>query len=151
MYTDWTVRGSNPGGSEIFHTRSERPGAHPASYSKGTGSFLGASGWGVALITHTHVKSRLKCGSLISSSVSLWHFIGRPLPFRGLNPELNPICYLLALLRAHHFLHVSRIRVKLLTLRWLMGESNGNLPLRTCPGCSVPEPYRSPDWALVPA
>jgi len=25
-----------------------------------------------------------------------------------LNPELNPICYLLALL-AHHFLHVSRI------------------------------------------
>ena len=28
-----------------------------------------------------------------------------------LNPELNPICYLLALLGAHHFLHVSRIRV----------------------------------------
>ena len=36
-----------------------------------------------------------------------------------LNPELNPICYLLALL-AHHFLHVSRIRVKLLTFRLLM-------------------------------
>jgi len=33
-----------------------------------------------------------------------------------LKPELNPICYLLALL-AHHFLHVSRITVKLLTLR----------------------------------
>jgi len=32
-----------------------------------------------------------------------------------LNAELNPICYLLALL-AHHFLHVSRIRVKSLTL-----------------------------------
>jgi len=31
------------------------------------------------------------------------------------------------------------------------GESNGNLPLRTSPGCSVPEPYRSPDWVLVPA
>ena len=29
-----------------------------------------------------------------------------------LNAELNPICYLLALLGAHHFLHVSRIRVK---------------------------------------
>jgi len=28
-----------------------------------------------------------------------------------LDPELNPICYLLALL-AQHFLHVSRIRVK---------------------------------------
>jgi len=34
-----------------------------------------------------------------------------------LNPELNPICYLLALLGAHHFLHVSRIRVNDLTLR----------------------------------
>jgi len=34
-----------------------------------------------------------------------------------LKPELNPICYLLALLGTHHFLHVSRIRVKLLTLR----------------------------------
>ena len=36
-----------------------------------------------------------------------------------LNAELNPICHLLALL-AHHFLHVSRIRVKSLTLRLLM-------------------------------
>ena len=39
--------------------------------------------------------------------------------FNTLNPELIPICYLLALL-AHHFLHVSRIRVKSLTLRLLM-------------------------------
>ena len=37
-----------------------------------------------------------------------------------LNLELNPICYLLALLGAHHFLHVSRIRVKILTFRRLM-------------------------------
>ena len=37
-----------------------------------------------------------------------------------LNTELNPICYLLALLGAHHFLHVSRIKVKSLTLRLLM-------------------------------
>ena len=41
-----------------------------------------------------------------------------------LNPELNPICYLLALL-AHHFLHVSRIRVKSLTLRLLMSYIYG--------------------------
>ena len=33
----------------------------------------------------------------------------------------------------------------------IRGESNGKLPPRTCPGCSVPEPYRSHDWALVPA
>ena len=39
--------------------------------------------------------------------------------FNPLNPELNPICYLLALL-AHHFLHVSRIMVKSLPLRLLM-------------------------------
>jgi hypothetical protein len=32
-----------------------------------------------------------------------------------------------------------------------LGESNGKLPLRTCPECSVPEQYWSPDWALVPA
>ena len=36
-----------------------------------------------------------------------------------LNAELNPICHLLALLGVH-FLHVSRIRVKSLTLRLLM-------------------------------
>jgi hypothetical protein len=39
--------------------------------------------------------------------------------FNPLNTELNPICYLLALL-PHHFLHVNRIRVKSLTLRLLM-------------------------------
>ena len=38
---------------------------------------------------------------------------------KPLNPKLNPICYLLTLL-AHHFLHVSRIRVKSLTIRLLM-------------------------------
>jgi len=40
--------------------------------------------------------------------------------FNPLNAELNPICYLLALLGAHHFLHISRIRVKSLTLRILI-------------------------------
>ena len=44
--------------------------------------------------------------------------------FNPLNPELNPICYLLALL-AHHFLHVSRIMVKSLTLRLLMSYVYG--------------------------
>ena len=44
--------------------------------------------------------------------------------FNPLNAELNPICYLLALL-AHHFFHVSRIRVKSLTLRLLMSYIYG--------------------------
>jgi hypothetical protein len=39
--------------------------------------------------------------------------------FNPLNAELNPICYFLTLL-AHHFFHVSRIRVKSLTLRLRM-------------------------------
>jgi hypothetical protein len=39
--------------------------------------------------------------------------------FNPLSPELNPICYFLTLL-AHDFFHVSRIRVKSLTLRLLM-------------------------------
>ena len=30
-----------------------------------------------------------------------------------LNAELNSVCHLLALLGAHHILHVSRVRVKL--------------------------------------
>ena len=37
-----------------------------------------------------------------------YNFINR------LNAELNPICHLLALLGAHHILHVSRISVNLL-------------------------------------
>ena len=45
--------------------------------------------------------------------------------FNPLNPKLNPICYLLALLGAHHFLHVSKIRVKLLTFRLLMSYIYG--------------------------
>jgi hypothetical protein len=32
-------------------------------------------------------------------------------PINPLNAELNPICHLLALLGAHHILHVSRMRV----------------------------------------
>ena len=41
-----------------------------------------------------------------------------------LNPELNSICYLLALL-AYHFLHVSRLRVKSLTIKLLMSYIYG--------------------------
>ena len=53
------------------------------------------------------------------NNASKWQ-MGFNFAFNPLNPELNPICYLLALLGAQHFLHVSRIRVKLLTFRWLM-------------------------------
>ena len=63
-----------------------------------------------AMITHCYDYALLHRTS--SSLYTNW--------FNPLNPELNPICYLLALFGAHHFLHVSRIRVKLLTFRRLM-------------------------------
>ena len=53
-----------------------------------------------------------------------YYFALRP-TINPLNPELNPICFLLALLEAHHFLHVSRIRVKSLTFRLLMSYIYG--------------------------
>jgi hypothetical protein len=37
------------------------------------------------------------------------HLLGNINP---LNTKLNPFCHLLALLGAHHILHVSRVRVK---------------------------------------
>ena len=43
--------------------------------------------------------------------VDVYHNAVLHFTLNPLNPELNPICYLLALLGAHHFLHVSRIRV----------------------------------------
>ena len=72
-------------------------------------------------------------GSLVSDVIQCY----RTLPvhtinmINPLNPELNPICYLLALL-AHHFLHVSRIRVKTLSsfpsTRWSQVSSPFPLP-----------------------
>ena len=51
-----------------------------------------------------------------ADSKQSWYRLARN-QIKPLKPELNPICYLLALLGAYHFLHVSRIRVKSLTLR----------------------------------
>jgi hypothetical protein len=54
---------------------------------------------------------------LYKNNVAIWY--KKTCRINTLSPELNPICYLLALL-AHDFLHVSRIRVKSLMLRLLM-------------------------------
>ena len=63
--------------------------------------------------THTGFKASTV---MVVGSTVLWDITR----FNPLNAELNPICYLLALLGAHRFLHVSRIRVKSLILRLLM-------------------------------
>jgi len=45
------------------------------------------------------------------ATVIFWR---RNLFLNPLNADLNPICHLLALLEAHHILHVSRVRVKVI-------------------------------------
>jgi predicted neutral ceramidase superfamily lipid hydrolase len=64
-------------------------------------------------MTNYRKKIRVSCYGVYRA------FRRNSIMFKPLSPELNPICYLLALL-AHHFLHVSRIRVKSLTSRLLM-------------------------------
>ena len=55
---------------------------------------------------------RLSSDSLFSSRTIYWHYtVLTTYNINPLNAELNPICHLLALLGAHHILHVSRIRV----------------------------------------
>ena len=56
-----------------------------------------------------------------TDNIQIFYF---SLVFNPLNAKLNPICYLLALL-AHHFIHVSRIRIKSLNLRLLMSYIYG--------------------------
>ena len=73
-------------------------------------------------IKSSHFKYFIMCPFCHRSDFSVSIPVSKTtlLCFNPLNPELNPICYLLALLGAHHFLHVSRIRVKSLTVRLLM-------------------------------
>jgi hypothetical protein len=57
--------------------------------------------------THKSIEPVVPLLSYLNSIQSL-----KVASFNSLNAELNPICHLLALLGAHHILHVSRIRVK---------------------------------------
>ena len=76
-------------------------------------------GHGIPLTQLQHSQVRFKNSNVANAYRLLFCSIN------PLNPELNPICYLLALLGAHHFLHVSRIRVKSLTFRRLMSYIHG--------------------------
>jgi len=75
----WIVRRSNPGGGKIFRTIQTGPGAHPASYTMGTGSFQGVK-WPWCGIDHppassAEVKERVQL-YLYSTSGPLWPVIG---------------------------------------------------------------------------
>ena len=76
-------------------------------------------------IQHAMRISHIVICGLPRSTIIFFHIISNGTILKKkyiypLKPKLNPICYLLALLGAHHFLHVSRIRVKSLTFRRLM-------------------------------
>jgi len=79
------------------------------------------------ILWHYRPKCQFRANGIrwISSYVQGEHARWEHLPVNPLKHELNSICYLLALLGAHHFLHVSRIRVKLLTFRLLMSYIYG--------------------------
>jgi len=56
----------------------------------------------------------LSCDNNDKKNVCVVHCKACRKLFNPLNAKLNPICHLLALLGAHHILHISRISVKLL-------------------------------------
>jgi hypothetical protein len=59
-----------------------------------------------------HAQGHARARAVISFT-SILYIIKPTMKFslNPLNAELNPICHLLALLGAHHILHVSRLRV----------------------------------------
>jgi hypothetical protein len=71
--------GSEPGGCEVFRTRQAGPGAHPASYTIGSGSFPGVKQPGCR-VDHlppynAEVKERVEI-YLYSTSGPSWPVIG---------------------------------------------------------------------------
>ena len=79
IVTDYGLNGPewNPGGDEIFRPVQIDPGAHPASYKTGTGSFPGVKcGRGVLLTTHPLLVPRS------------WKSRAIPLPTLWVKPNL---------------------------------------------------------------
>ena len=81
--------------------------------------------WRHGGVAQFHIEYQMYTASELLALAALSAEIKRPVPFNPLSPELNPISYLLALLGAHHFLHVSRIRLKSLTFTRLMSYIYG--------------------------
>ena len=68
--TDWTVRGSNPGGARFSAPVQTGPEAHPASCTMGTASFPGVRCcWGVTLTLHTLLAQRSKIEQSYTSTL----------------------------------------------------------------------------------
>ena len=101
---------------------------------RGSASIMRIRGWRIFIECVGHLIVRIieccSCWNTVYVGCVLFLFLSCRQPFEvwclltcgtdnhrcrwvnPLNADLNPICYLLALLGAHHFLHVSRIRFK---------------------------------------
>jgi hypothetical protein len=142
LVTGWTVRNRILVGAKFSALVQAGYEVHRASYTMGTESFPGVKrprrGVDHPSLSSVEAKERVEL-HLYPSFGPSWTVLGwtlrlplpLPLPYDNLyssinplNPELNLICELLALL-AHHFLHVSRIRDKSLTFRLLMSYIYG--------------------------
>jgi len=111
---------------KLGHGRFDLPPPHLISYSLSSEVLMGSLKlisffcfpFVVLYISRTAGKPNYYCVVVyIFLLLILW-------ALNPLKPEFNPISYLLALI-VHHFLHVSRIRVKLLTFRLLMSYIYG--------------------------
>jgi hypothetical protein len=60
LTTGWTIRETNPGGGEIFHTRPERPWGPPSVQYNGHRDFPGAERPGRGVDHPPHLAQRLK-------------------------------------------------------------------------------------------
>jgi len=129
LYSNWWLRYIT--NNQTLITNSSLPRKNSTEYTE---RFFGMTyamtkgdiSWKWSVIMWTGL---FRQGLVTGSTVLLEKLMRSPVPeiprINPLKPELNPICYLLALLGAHHFLHVSRIRVKLLTFRRLMSYIYG--------------------------
>jgi len=97
-----------------------------------TGIAHGKSSALVATCLPQHLHSVLRLTRILSRTLPI--AVLRPgfaLHINPLNAKLNPICHLLALLWAHHILHVSRIRVNMNNNDWTDKRDMFCVDLRT--------------------
>jgi len=94
---DWSVWGSNPGGAKFSIPVQTSPGAHPASYTMGTRSFLGVK-WPGCGVDHpppsrTRVKERIELylySPLAFMACSKVNFTFQHLPIQPVMPTCPP-------------------------------------------------------------
>jgi len=96
--TGWTVRGSNPGGSEIFYTRSDRPWGPLSLLSIGYRVFSGGKTAGAWRWPPTPFSAEVKLRVelyLYSPSGPSWPVLGSTLPYLYTKSRFDFVCHCL--------------------------------------------------------